>query len=143
MFEKLDIPFCNKVLEYAEATQPGFLHRQMTFFCTQDANAEDRSFWENVLKAHNCGTVACLAGVACMLSPSIEMKPMTHHQGAVLHEPFVDGRMVNWLEAAAEVMGLTEKQAHKLFWNFDNEIALDMLRDWIKLAEQEQMGEAK
>jgi len=134
----LDIPFCRKVLEFAEIEHSDFKHRQAVFFAKHDADAATQESWEEFEYAHPCGTVGCLAGIACMLSGELNTVAL-HRNGLVI----MDVAEPYWVDVGARIMGLTSAQADDLFWEMDEAVALARLRSYIKEAEKEQMGDTQ
>lgn len=75
---------------------------------------------------NSCGTTYCIAGWACALSGE-----QFDWHGAVGDYVLIDGEPVNPLDRATELLGLTEDQAVRLFLEFDNYVALDLLETLI------------
>jgi hypothetical protein len=126
MYKKLDIPYCRKVLEFAEDVHEDFRHNQMTFY------------------THNeCTTSACMGGIACLLAPNVVIK---HVRGCIGRVPVVDGTPESWVPTATKLMGLTEYQAQHLFYDtlqqpYPEGAACDLLRHYIEAAEKERANE--
>jgi hypothetical protein len=131
----LNIPFCRKVLDFAVEEHEGFWHDQCTFYA------------QHVV----CGTRACVAGIANMLSPDVEIVKIEYPaatlmscKGSLLtyslsHLPEVDGELQSWDYSAQQLMGLTSKQADALFWeSLTNQSAIDRLRRYIEEAEHDE-----
>ncbi len=110
MFKHLDIPFCRKVLEFAEDEYPDFRHDQATFYTR----------WLNGLSGCQplqCGTSACMAGIANMLSDRVEIHPNPDVglMGQVSHLVYRNGNFDTWDHSAMMLMGLGSGQAKALF----------------------------
>jgi hypothetical protein len=123
MFEALDIPFARKVLEFAQAEHTDFTHNQRCVFFT---DVDD--------SGHVCGTTACLAGIATMLAPNVEVIGWVGQQDFMFS---VDGRQMGWMQAGAKLMGLSSLQASSLFTCLEDSQALRILEFYIKKAEEE------
>lgn len=108
----LDIPFARKVLEHLIAHPEE--HNQ-DFFGVQTP----------------CGTRGCIAGTAVMMHPEGELQ-------------WCDGIMrdtrggFDFPEQAQEFLGLSDRDAHDLFYTWGNKSALDKLSSYIAEAEAAQ-----
>lgn len=129
----LNLPLARKVLEFVEIEHEDFFHDQRIFFMTP-------SMWKQWGRLHRdsefsgpinkCGTTACLAGTACMLDPDTEVG--IDSEGLYT----LNGKSgVNWAEHAAGLLGLDDTH---LFFVYDNKVAIQILRGYIRKAEAEE-----
>ena len=135
-FRGLNIPFCRKVLEYAEHEQGDDYRFDMRYWYVPTYR-RDLITRQQVI----CNSTACLAGTAAMLAPEAEIDPV---DDIVV----IDNETMEFTAAGAKLMGLTEEQARKLFIPTEyqdyqwldqlNELALERLRQYIIQAEQDQ-----
>ncbi len=122
----MHVNFSQQVLDFAQKHQEPksrFRHDQDFFYAENE-----------------CGTAACLAGIACMLSSDVEIRNVTvddEDSGYEGFEPFVNGKQAEWDDEAQRLMGLTPGQANDLFYTFDNEEAIALLQEYIEDAEQQ------
>lgn len=95
----------------------------------------DQALW--AVKANSCGTVACAAGHALIFSGLDIMWEVTPAKASSIGEEIrrmrfarmPDGRREAISVAAREVMGLTRAEAEKLFFDTDDDEAVDMLAE--------------
>lgn len=147
---KLDIPFCQKVLDFAKGE-----HKDFTFNMHY-WHIDTRQIFGAAESA--CGTTACLAGTAVHLSPEAEIVEKLGKNDPMImvgcDEDYgryieIDGQPYSWSGAGAKLMGLDPTTAHRLFvLTAQNGMgpgdaesqALTMLESLIKAAEKAQYG---
>lgn len=120
--DTLDIPRARKVLEHLLAHPEE--HNQATFGLRSA-----------------CGTAACIAGTTLLQDPHAEIYWGRDMNGTALMVDGVDSRNAEALDAkAADLLGLSSRDARDLFYEYDNKIALRKLGDYIAAAEEAQHG---
>ena len=107
------------------------LARQVLQHLIAHPEQHDQSHWG---KRTKCGTVACIAGTTLLLSG----EPVKFDRHGNIANPNIPGR-------AAELLGVTAEfdednlicdgEAFRLFYQMDNDQALDLLRQYIEQAE--------
>lgn len=145
-FTGLNIPFCRKVLEYAEQEQGDDYQFDMAVWYSPYYRMD-----QNTRQQVVCKTTACLAGTAVMLTPEAEVDKVDDRV-------FIDGESMEFDVAGAKLMGLTNGQAKHLFYPLNyyqnaedftrsnggkfnehiNRLALQRLRGYIEQAEKDQ-----
>ena len=126
-FDGLDIEFATKVLDFAQKHQEatnGFRHDQSLFWVDNDRLQNE------------CGTAACLAGIACYLHPSVEMRELPH---SLYSYPFNLARndWEDYEDCGRRTLGLTDDQADWLFYTKANGPAIALLETFINRAKEE------
>lgn len=131
----MDIPFARKVLEFAEQNHDDFRYNQSIWYNPNyttysgeiaiDTSGEQTA----MLQSTWCGTSACLAGIACILSPEATINPER------MTVTVNNGQPTRFDQAAKELIGLTEDQAFSIFHVCNEDLALQRLRDAITEAE--------
>lgn len=89
---------------------------------------------DNFGEVTRCGTTMCIAGTAVSLDPDTEV--FWDEDGMMETGVLVGGKLVDIDARAAELLGLDEGDASRLFYTIDNEDALDQLGDHIAAAEE-------
>jgi hypothetical protein len=92
-------------------------------FIKANPDQHDQESW-------HCGTSACIAGHASLLHGAYL------RQGRYDPEMWANGRPVHTSGYAAEVLGLTGRQASYLFYCMDNDVAIQRLDQLIELEEK-------
>lgn len=128
---KVDILFVRKVLEFVENEHSDFKHEQSTFFMTPELAetmmphgvifVDEKATTFPQAYGQNCKTAACIAGTACMLDPDTTF--------TASGTPQVNGQDVVWDQRAAQLLGLDLATANSIFWEMDEQDAIDKLRD--------------
>lgn len=115
----LNIPLARKVIEHIEAHPEE--HRQEFFAAKLD-----------------CGTTACIAGHALLLSGEYGLDALGEDEIEFdFHRTDGSGDFVLTSEAGQEILGLTDEQRDTLFFDLqDEDEALDYLRGLLVKAEQ-------
>lgn len=117
--------FAREVLAYVEREHADF-EFDMTMFYQSPVEAAD--LYHKPVDI--CKTSACLAGAAALLHPDANI---------VHRETFTDvqfhGVDSDWDEIGQKTLGLTD-EGTMIFWVDSNEMAIDYLRQMIKMAEE-------
>jgi hypothetical protein len=132
-FAGFNIEFAEQVLHFAKEHQTakdGFRHDQGIFWLDNDSEQNE------------CGTAACLAGIASHLHPSVEMKPYDLKKGNYLYpwNPEVED-WEDYEQVARRTLGVTWDQGDDLFFTIENQAAIQLLESYINEAKKERAHE--